>query len=75
MKRSLLIAVAVIALIAAGRLALAETAKTTAAAATGDLRLDKIITQNEEILKNQAEILRQIEDVKTTVGALKRRSS
>jgi len=40
-----------------------------------DPRIDKLIEQNEKILKNQEEILRQLADVKEGVLQLRRRSS
>jgi len=40
-----------------------------------DPRIDKLIDQNEKILKNQDEILKQLSDVKEGVLQLRRRSS
>lgn len=40
-----------------------------------DPRIDKLIEQNEKILKNQDEILKQLADVKEGVLQLRRRSS
>ena len=43
--------------------------------AASDPRLDKLIEQNEKILKNQDEILKQLADVKEGVLQIRRRSS
>ena len=40
-----------------------------------DPRIDKLLEQNDQILKNQAEILKQLGDVKEGVLQLRRRSS
>lgn len=40
-----------------------------------DTRIDKLLEQNDQILKNQAEILKQLGDVKEGVLQLRRRSS
>ena len=40
-----------------------------------DRRIDKLIEQNEKILKNQDEILRELGDLKEGVLQLRRRSS
>ncbi|HUJ10896.1 MAG TPA: hypothetical protein VL171_12795 [Verrucomicrobiae bacterium] len=47
--------------------------KTTLAAA--DPRIDKLIEQNEKILKNQDEILKELADLKEGVLQIRRRSS
>ena len=43
--------------------------------AAPDPRIDKLIEQNEKILKNQDEILKQLADLKEGVFQLRRRSS
>lgn len=43
--------------------------------APADPRLDKLIEQNEQILKNQQEIINQLKDLKEGVTQLRRRSS
>ena len=43
--------------------------------AAPDPRIDKLIEQNEKILKNQEEILKQLADVKEGVLQIRRRSS
>ena len=40
-----------------------------------DTRIDKLLEQNDQILKNQAEILKQLGDLKEGVLQLRRRSS
>lgn len=43
--------------------------------AASDPRIDKLIEQNEKILKNQDEILKQLGELKEGVVQLRRRSS
>jgi hypothetical protein len=40
-----------------------------------DPRIDKLIEQNEQILKTQADILQQIQEIKRDLQQLRRRSS
>jgi len=40
-----------------------------------DMRIDKIIDQNEQILKNQDQIMKDLSDLKEGVLQLRRRSS
>jgi hypothetical protein len=71
-KRSI-IAACIAAIIVAGSLAIA--AQPAKPAAGSDPRLDKVIEQNEQILKNQAEIMKMLQEVQTGLNALRRRSS
>jgi hypothetical protein len=57
-----------------GGLYLAQ-AQTAVKSTEGDARLDKIIEQNELILKNQAEMKKQLEQLSTDLLQLRRRSS
>lgn len=50
-------------------------AQSESKSAASDSRLDKLIEQNEKILKNQDEILRQLGEVKEGVLQIRRRSS
>ncbi len=45
------------------------------AAAPPDPRIDKIVDQNDQILKNQQEMLKAIADIKQDLLQLRRRSS
>ena len=58
----------------AGSLFVAQ-AQNVAKPAAPDPRIDKIIEQNEKILKNQDEILRQLADLKEGMLQVRRRSS
>lgn len=42
---------------------------------TADPRIDKLLEQNEQILKNQAEMLKQLEGLKQDLLQLRRRAS
>jgi hypothetical protein len=72
MKKTTLVTLAVAAVLAAGSFVLAQS---SANSSGGDPRLDKIIEQNEKILKNQDEILKQLNIINENVFILKRRSS
>ena len=50
-------------------------AQSESKSAASDPRIDKLIEQNEKILKNQDEILKQLGEVKEGVLQLRRRSS
>ena len=58
----------------AGSLFIAQAQSENKAAAS-DPRIDKLIEQNEKILKNQDEILKQLGEVKEGVLQIRRRSS
>ena len=62
------------ALFVAGGLYLAH-AQTAPAPKDGDPRLDKIITQNEQILKNQDDLKKTLDSLRQDVLQLRRRSS
>ncbi len=64
--------VAVVAIAVAGLFFVRAADQTTPAA---DPRIDKLIQQNEQILKNQDAIMKQLEDLKEGVLQLRRRSS
>ncbi|HUI07404.1 MAG TPA: hypothetical protein VL486_10415 [Verrucomicrobiae bacterium] len=69
--------VALFALVAgliAGSLFVAR-AQSESKSAVLDPRIDKLIEQNEKILKNQDDILKQLADLKEGVLQLRRRSS
>jgi hypothetical protein len=48
---------------------------TTGQAAASDPRIDKVIEQNEKILKNQEDILKKLDELQNGITILKRRSS
>jgi hypothetical protein len=74
MKAKLFVTVAVAALLVAGTFALAQ-APAPPKPAPPDLRIDKLLDQNAQILKNQAEILKKLDGLKEDVLQLRRRSS
>jgi len=74
MKTKTVIASCIAAVIVASTLVFAQAPK-PASQPIADPRIDKLLQQNELILKNQQEILKQLEDVKTVVGGLKRRAT
>jgi hypothetical protein len=53
----------------------AIAAQPTKPAAGSDPQLDKVIQQNDQILKNQAEIMKTLQEVQAGINALRRRSS
>jgi predicted RND superfamily exporter protein len=74
MKAKLFVTVAVAALLVAGTFAIAQ-APAQPKPAPSDTRIDKLLEQNEQILKNQQDILKQLGDLKESILILKRRSS
>lgn len=78
MKANTFVTVAVAALLVAGTFAIAQAP----AQPKPDLRIDKLIEQNaqmlknqDQLLKNQEETLKQLGEVKEGLAILKRRSS
>jgi hypothetical protein len=71
MNKKTLVALCIAALVA-GTFVLAQS---TGSAPSGDPRLDKILEQNEKIMKSQEEILKQLAQIKDWVDWLRRRSS
>ena len=74
MKPRLFLTVAVAALLVAGTFAIAQ-APTQPKPASADPRIDKLLEQNEHILKNQDDILKALADLKESMLILKRRTS
>ena len=74
MNRKSFIAIGIAVALAAGTIVLAQAPK-PAATQTGDSRIDKVIEQNEQILKNQQDALKKIDEIQTILNILKRRSS
>ena len=74
MKAKIFVTVAVAALLVAGTFAIAQ-APAQPKPAPSDTRIDKLLEQNEQILKNQQDILKQLGDLKESILILKRRSS
>jgi uncharacterized protein YlxW (UPF0749 family) len=58
----------------AGSLFMAQ-AQTTVKPPPSDSRIDKVIEQNDQILKNQEQIIKELNDLKEGVLQLRRRSS
>ena len=75
MKTKTVIASCIATVIVAGTLAFAQVPKPAPPAPPADPRIDKIIELNQQILQKQDDILKQIEEVKTVVGGLKRRTT
>jgi hypothetical protein len=74
MKAKLFVTVAVAALLVAGAFAIAQ-APAQPKPAPPDPRIDRLLEQNDQILKNQQDILKQLGDLKESILILKRRSS
>jgi len=72
MNRTTVATLAIAAVLIAGSFVLAQSSGSSSG---GDPRLDKIIEQNEKIIKNQEEILKQLGVINENVFVLKRRSS
>ncbi len=69
-------ALAVVVALTAGALMVAQAQnQPKAAVAQADVKLDKLIQQNEKILSNQEEILKAISQLREDLLILKRRSS
>lgn len=64
-----------IALIAAGSFVFAQQQTTSPSKPALDPRLDKIIEQNTQILKGQADLEKKMDDMKEGLLQLRRRSS
>lgn len=79
MKTKLLCVLALAGALAAGAIVTAQTTtkpqSSTAAKPAGDPRIDKLLEQNEQILKNQQEILQRLDTINTGVQQMRRRSS
>ena len=74
MNTKLVAIMALAAGLVAGSLFLAQ-AQTETKPAPKDSRIDKLLDQNDQILKNQTEILKRLDDLKEGVLQLRRRSS
>jgi len=76
MKTNLIGALVVAGALATGVLVTAQTATKSPSATTGsDPRISKLLEQNEQILKNQQEILQKLETISGGIQQLRRRSS
>jgi hypothetical protein len=73
MNKKSLIALGIAVVLVAGTVVFAQSSKPVAASGA-DPRLDKVIEQNEQILKNQQEILKKLNEVQTGMSILKRRT-
>jgi hypothetical protein len=73
--KSRIVMLAVAALLVAGTFAIAQAPTQPPKAPPPDPRIDKVIEQNELILKNQDEIMKSLADMKESLLILKRRSS
>jgi hypothetical protein len=74
MNKKSLFVVGIVVALAAGSIALAQSAK-SASTQNADPRIDKVIEQNEQILKNQDAILKKLDEVQNGMNILKRRTS
>jgi hypothetical protein len=72
MKTKLIVSLCVAGILAAAAVAWAQQKPTTPGT---DSRIDKLVEQNEQILKNQAEILKKLDNIETGIGQLRRRAS
>ena len=76
MNTKLVAVLAVAAAMVAGTFFLAQAnGQTKVATVPVDQRIDKLIEQNEKILRNQDEILKQLAELKEGVLQIRRRSS
>jgi hypothetical protein len=76
MNTKLVVSIALAVGVIAGSFFIAQAQdQTKATPASADPRIDKLIEQNDKILKNQDEILRQLGDLKEGVLQIRRRSS
>jgi hypothetical protein len=73
MNHKTLAALCIVAALATTTLVLAQSK--SAATPASDPRIDKLLEQNEQILKNQEAILKELGQVKDWVDWLRRRSS
>jgi len=73
MKTKLVVPVCVAVLLVAAAVTWAQSTKSQAA--PSDPRIDKVIEQNEKILKNQEDILKKLDELQGGISTLKRRSS
>jgi hypothetical protein len=71
MKAKTFVTVAVAALLVAGTFAIAQAPTSPKA----DQRIDKLLEQNEQILKNQDDILKALADLKESMLILKHRTT
>ena len=72
MNKKTLAALCITAALVASTFVLAQS---TGSSTGGDPRIDKILEQNEKILKNQEAILKELSEVKEWVNWLRRRST
>lgn len=75
MKTNHLMVVALAALVVAGAWIATAQGETKPASQSADPRIDKLLEQNEQILKNQEEIKKQLDGLKQDVLQLRRRVS
>jgi hypothetical protein len=75
MKTNHLLVVALAALVVVGTWIGTAQGETKPATQSSDPRIDKLLEQNEQILKNQAEIKKQLEGLKQDILQIRRRSS
>ena len=73
MNRKSFIAIGIAIALAAGTVVLAQSNKP--ATQSTDSRIDKVIEQNEQILKNQDAIMKKLEELQTGINIVKRRTS
>ena len=75
MKTKTIIASCIAVTLIAGTLVFAQVPRPVPPAPPVDPRIDKVIELNQQILQKQDDILKQLEEVKSQLAALRRRSS
>lgn len=75
MNTKLVYILAVAGALAVGAVVTAQTGAKPQAAESGDSRIGKLLEQNEQILKNQQEILQKLDTMNSGIQQLRRRGS
>jgi hypothetical protein len=75
MNNKTIATVILVALIAAGTLVFAQQQAATPAKPAGDPRIDKLLEQNAQILKNQSDMDKKLDDIKEGLLQVRRRTS
>jgi hypothetical protein len=73
--KKIAVTLCIVAALAAGMFALAQAQESQPKPAQPDVRIDKLLEQNEKILKNQDDILKKLDEVKDGILQIRRRSS
>jgi hypothetical protein len=73
--KKIVIALGIAAALAVGTFVLAQAPPPAQPKTPPDPRIDKLLEQNEQILKNQTEILKQLDEIKAGLTQVRRRTS